>query len=171
MDDLIDDDFGDLYADVELQAGSFINSASNFTNLCTESEIQEHEDSSNNDTKQLKPSQEEENFASASKQLTSIAENWGNLEADGSDSEDDLNIVLNDEDCKGFPVNTTRNVNGDGGCYEEDDNDDGFVGVKNGLGKNGFDPSANGHGGEKGDGVKVGYNSQYPQYKVLNLWK
>ena len=49
-----------------------------------------------------------------------------------SDSKDDLNIVLNDKDCKNFPSTSGGNgglVGGGGGyCYgddeDEDDNDD-----------------------------------------------
>lgn len=141
MEDLIDDDFGDIYADVEVQASSAINSISNFAKLYTEP--QEEEEECNN-------------------KVTT-------REVNRSPDEDDLNIVLNDEDCKGFPVAAERNDCCDGFEEEKDEDDDGFCSIKRSHDKNGLHSSANWLGSDHGNGVKGGYNSQYPQYKVLNL--
>lgn len=133
MDDLTGDDFGDLYLDVVIQASSVINSLPNSSNLYTESES--HQGNEGSDHNKVNQSEKEENLVSESKELNK--EKLGVLEevGDGSDSEDDLNIVLNDEDCKGFEVGRARNGNGNGGGgFEEEEGEGGdFVGAKNGV--------------------------------------
>ncbi|XVF28208.1 hypothetical protein REPUB_Repub15cG0009500 [Reevesia pubescens] len=90
--DSMDDDFGDLYADVEVQASSLYI---------------EPEDS-NSPINGSKGTEDDEKFVP-----DSIMED--------SDSEDDLNIVLNDDDCEKFPVTGARSH---GGGFEEDENCD-----------------------------------------------
>lgn len=169
MEDLIDDDFGDIYADVEVQASSAINSISNFAKLYTEPQEEEEECNNKVTTREVNRSPDEGILKSDLKQLSSICEKSNISEAGGSDSEDDLNIVLNDEDCKGFPVAAERNDCCDGFEEGKDEDDDGFCSIKRSHDKNGLHSSANWLGSDHGNGVKGGYNSQYPQYKVLNL--
>ncbi|XP_065863814.1 FIP1[V]-like protein [Euphorbia lathyris] len=159
MGDLMDDDFGDIYADVEFQASSAINSVSKLDKLYTEpqegGEGKGEECKYDNNAKQVKARANEEN----PRLLNSVCEKSSNTEEYVSDSEDDFNIVLNDEDCKGFSVAAERNGNRSG---LEEDVDEGAC-VKNGYDKNGLNPSANGHGGEQRNGVNDSYNSQYQQ--------
>lgn len=92
----IGDDFGDLYTDVEAQAGSAINGGRDFTRLYTEPGEQDDEDSDSN-RPNPNPSSEDG--------FDDLIEE-SNENDNGSDSEDDLNIVLNDEGCEGktFPI-------------------------------------------------------------------
>ncbi|CAK7326347.1 unnamed protein product [Dovyalis caffra] len=159
MDDLIDDDFGDLYADVEIQASSVFNSLPNFSNLCTESEPQQgNEDSNHNKVNQ---SEKEEKLVSESKELNGEKLRvWEEVD-DGSDSEDDLNIVLNDVGCKGLEVGKEKKGHGNGGGgggFGTDEGEEGcgggFVGVKNEV-----ECSVNGEGAKGDDDL------QHLQYK------
>lgn len=179
----IGDDFGDLYADFEAQVTSSINGVQDFAKLYSE-----HED---NTTKKSNP---EEDFVSDTNNLGSIgveltrsgdnglAQKASGLEVNGeegeggmivdngSESEDDLNIVLNDEDCRVFPA-SARN-GGVVGVDGDDDEEDDFIVVAdgNGSGKNrsdGLEQSSSGNGVERGNGVKGSYHSQFSQYKVV----
>ncbi|KAL5782138.1 hypothetical protein ACOSP7_007167 [Xanthoceras sorbifolium] len=135
--DSIDDDFGELYADVEVQATSIINNALEFTNFYTEREPEEEDDDKSNYMTNL--------------QKTAILE-----EDDGSDSEDELRIVLNDEDCEKFPV--TGGGSGGGGFNEDEDGFDQVVGDGLELNSNNNNNNNNGHS----------YNSQqHSQYKYV----
>jgi pre-mRNA 3'-end-processing factor FIP1 len=158
MDDLTGDDCGDLYLDVVIQASSVINSLPNSSNLYTESES--HQGNEGSDHNKVNQSEKEENLVSESKELNK--EKLGVLEevGDGSDSEDDLNIVLNDEDCKGFEVGRARNGNGNGGggFEEEEGEGGGFVGAKNGVECN-----------ASGNGVKGIHHLPHLHYKVLSF--
>ena len=116
-----EDDFGYVYADVEVQASSAINGVQNFAPFYTET----GEDiNGGNDTKKM-------NVKLCSEDGPSKPNSLGNLEAidgsDGSDSEDDLNIVLNDEDCNTnkFPVVSRGNMKSD-----EDEDEDGVLALK-----------------------------------------
>lgn len=151
------DDFGDLYLDVVIQASSVINSLPNSSNLCTESEPQQGSEGSGHN--KLNQSEKKENLVSESKELNE--EKLGVLEEvdDESDSEDDLNIVLNDEDRKGFEAGRERNGNGNGGDgYEDEEGEEGcgggFVGAKNGV-----------ECDVSGNGVKGAYHLPHLQYK------
>ena len=159
MDDFTGDDFGDLYLDVVIQASSVINSLPNSSNLYTESES--HQGNEGSDHNKANQSENEENLVSESKELNE--EKLGVLEevGDGSDSEDDLNIVLNDEDCKGFEVGRARNgIGNGGGGFEEEEGEEGggFVGAKNGV-----ECSAS------GNGVKGVHHFPHLHYKVLSF--
>ncbi|XP_057476356.1 FIP1[III]-like protein [Actinidia eriantha] len=158
MDDIDDDDdFGDLYADVEFQASTTIHGVSNLGRLCIEQD--------DNGTKCVDEVIQDDE----PKRETNCGEN-------GSDSEDDLNIVLNDDGGGGgFGGVDLRS----GGFDEEEEEDDGFeIGAEGeGLGKNrnwvdqslvgdGLEPSASG-GGERGNGSKGSYQSQFLQYKYI----
>ncbi|CAL8991134.1 unnamed protein product [Prunus brigantina] len=129
-----DDDFGELYAGVEMQANSAINGIPNFAHLYTEPEEDINDDDDDHKAKNARPGSEEQ-FVSDSKKPDSVCQELGEqvsgLEANedysGSDSEDDLKIVLNDEDCEGqmFPVAGRGSMKND-----EDEDDDGFVATK-----------------------------------------
>ncbi|XP_057471952.1 uncharacterized protein LOC130760587 [Actinidia eriantha] len=144
--------------DVEFQASTTINGVSNLGQLyiqqddngtkCVDEVIQDNE----------------------SKRETNGGEN-------GSDSEDDLNIVLNDDDGGGFGGVDLRS----GGFDEEEEEGGGFEGggEGEGLGKNrtcgdqllvgdALELSESG-GGEKGNGSKGRYQSQYLQYKIRSF--
>ena len=100
MEDM-DDDFGYLYADVEAQASSVINGGRDFTRFYTE------DDDSDTDSNKTN--------------ANPISEN-----ANGSsDSEDDLNIVLNDEDCEGKSFPVVEQLDAKNG-----DDEDGFAAIK-----------------------------------------
>ncbi|KAK0608355.1 hypothetical protein LWI29_029502 [Acer saccharum] len=140
--DSIDDDFGELYADVEVQVKTITNNVPEFTKFYTELEPEpepEDNDNSNENTNSQKtPSLEGD---------------------DGSDSEDELKIVLNDEDCKRFPV-TGGGGGGSGGGFNEDD--DGFDQVVgDGLELNSNNDNYNNNNGHS-------YNpQQHLQYKYI----
>ncbi|XWS14199.1 hypothetical protein CRYUN_Cryun36dG0102900 [Craigia yunnanensis] len=136
----MDDDFGDLYADVEVQASSAIGA------LYIEPE-------DNNPSNGSRRTEADEKFVP-----DSVMED--------SDSEDDLNIVLNDDDCEKFPVTVARSH---GGGYEEVE-DGGFSVVGTGSGKisrrvepvgDGSELNSSGNGVERGTGAKFGLNSHF----------
>ncbi|XP_048428201.1 uncharacterized protein LOC125471609 isoform X1 [Pyrus x bretschneideri] len=120
-----DDDFGDLYAGVEAQANLAINGVADFALFYTEDVSDD-----NGKAKNASP-------GSDSKKPDSVCEELGEkvsaLEEDEdfneSDSEDDLKIVLNDEDCEGkvFPNGGRGRVKND---EHEDEGDDGFPPTK-----------------------------------------
>ncbi|KAI4334972.1 hypothetical protein L6164_013664 [Bauhinia variegata] len=186
----IDDDFGELYADVEVQATSAINGISDFARLYIEPEKDYGNGAKDKDV-ELK-----ENFVSDEKKVDSACgEDSTHSGSEGvelnsvkevndyieSDSEDDLNIVLNDEDCQDFPVGVGGNRGVvTGVSYDEDDDGD-FVAEGSNLGKNGNYGdrlaggselvTCNGHSGQSKNGVKRGYGSQFFLHKVLTLVK
>lgn len=130
----LDDDFGDIYADVEAQANSAINGVSDFAQLHTEppEEEEEEEDrNDNNDNAKKANTCSGEGFVSDSKKPNSISEELSDKVSgySESDSEDDLNIVLNDEGCKGIPFPISG-----GGTMKiddhEDEDEDAFVAMK-----------------------------------------
>uniref|UniRef100_A0A2P2JBB2 Uncharacterized protein MANES_03G204700 n=1 Tax=Rhizophora mucronata TaxID=61149 RepID=A0A2P2JBB2_RHIMU len=148
MDDLIDDDFGDLYADVEVQATSAINSVENFVK-----HSQADGDVGNN-IKQPK----DESPVLESELLDSIQEKLGDYsDADGSDSEDDLNIVLNDEDCQRFSVSVRRN--GLVGGYED--------GEEKAMAEEEEKDTCGGGAFCTGQIAPNGYYMQYPRNKMV----
>ncbi|GLT98990.1 hypothetical protein SLE2022_164610 [Rubroshorea leprosula] len=93
--DSIDDDFGELYADVEAQASSAIKSMY--------IELEYH--------------YKDINITAGEKLLSST--DGHNQMTDESDSEDELNIVVNDDDCGKLTVTGARSHGG----YEEEDGD------------------------------------------------
>lgn len=134
----MDDDFGELYAGVEVQASSAVGG------LVTES-------GENNPGNGSKSTEVDNKFIA------------GSVTRD-SDSEDDLNIVLNDDDCEKFPVTGARSH---GGSYEE--NESGDFGV-DGTGSDkisrrvepfsdGSELKFRGNDVERGTGAKIEVNS------------
>lgn len=117
----IDDDFGDLYADVEVQASSAIHNVAATSQLSTEK--------------------------------TDIDNKEEVIVDNGSDSEDDLNILLNSDD-EGIPFPVTC------GGFEDDDVDDEEenVGLED-KNKKCVDQDALEHKGS--------YRSQYSLYKYI----
>ncbi|TYJ15531.1 hypothetical protein E1A91_A10G189200v1 [Gossypium mustelinum] len=134
----MDDDFGDLYADVEVQASSAVG-----------------EPQENNPGNGFKSTEVHNKFIAGS-----VTED--------SDSEDDLNIVLNDDDCDKFSVTGARSH---GGSYEENENGD--FGV-DGTGSDnitrrvepfshGSELKFRGNGVERGTGAKIEVNSLFKE--------
>ncbi|WCJ23314.1 FIP1 [Euphorbia peplus] len=95
MGDMMYDDFGDIYTDVECRASSSINV------------VQEEGEEKGGEC----------NFDTSVNAGENPSEKSSNSE---SDSEDDFNIVLNDEDCKGFSGAAERGVGA-----EDDEEEDG----------------------------------------------
>lgn len=187
-----DDDFGELYADVEVHRTSATDGMPDFAYLYIEPE---EDDGSG--TKSEHANFKEESVSGALKVDSESSQssrsggedsefNGGKEVNDdyiGSDSEDDLNIVLNDEDCPGFPVRGVRNVGVVRGLRcDEVDGDEAIVLTEgSNLGKNGRCGdrltdgselmSSNGLGGQNKNGVKGGYNSQFFHHKVVALYE
>ncbi|KAM7467167.1 hypothetical protein LguiB_014729 [Lonicera macranthoides] len=143
----MDNDFSDLYdllyADVEVQASSAINSVPSITQL----DLQEVDN-------------KKESSGSGSKSVYSISEKNGEKEAivdEGSDTEDDLNIVLNNSDDDSEERGEEEEENGGFGGSELNKNPKNVdqLEVVDGL-----QESFNGEA-EKGDARKYGCHSQY----------
>lgn len=173
--DSVDDDFGDLYADSEAQATSVINGVVDFTKLYIEPEYATKNDriEAPSPKKDLVLHPEEHNSLTEESSQSAnddLAQKAASFEADASDSDDDLTILLNDEDCKTFRVSA-------GACprsfrHEEDENGNfGNGAERNGSGENwklgdGLELNSNGHGGQRGKCVNGGYNSHYKVFCV-----
>ncbi|OMO58454.1 Pre-mRNA polyadenylation factor Fip1 [Corchorus olitorius] len=142
----MDDDFGELYVDVEIQASSALGV------LCNEKEDDHPIDGA-------KSTSADEKFV-----IDSVSED--------SDSDDDLNIVLNDDDCEKFPVSGAKSH---AGGNEEDENGD--FGVKDSRSdktsrrlepvgdESEFNSSPNGV--DRGSGAKIGVHSQFSHFKYM----
>jgi len=166
-----DDDFGELYADVEVQAGSAISGGPEISQLYIQQQQQEHQPLINklsNDSSDVSHSAKDDK-----REKSSDERNGGENEVvveSGSDSddEDDFDVVVNDDDIGAKNGRECRNV------VEDDEN--GFVAMSmegnsmlkkqdridgGGMEQNGSGPS--GYGGERGHGGK---NSCISQYKV-----
>lgn len=199
--EVLDDDFGELYADVEGQASSSINVAPESSRLELQQEVKEQKSTvfasspwKSNDLigKDLIQSDEvnRANTASVSDMDGKEDDQEKELIDNGSESEDDLNIVLNDDgdDCRLFHGPGTGNLSNGGINDDEDDpgHDDEMADVSvvrkgnGGSSKNdkwddtqmlgdGSEQRIYGPGADRGNGVKGGYYSQYSQYKVLCL--
>ena len=123
-----DDGFGDLYAGVEAQANSAINAAPDFAHFYTEPEEDVCED--NGKAKTTSPGTDSKKSDSDCEELgEKVSALEENEDYSGSDSEDDLKIVLNDEDCEGkvFPNGGRGRVKND---EHEDEGGDGFPATK-----------------------------------------
>ncbi|GMI70261.1 hypothetical protein HRI_000695400 [Hibiscus trionum] len=116
----MEDDFGDLYADVQVQASAAIGGL------------------------HVEPEENSPSDASKSTEADSAM--------DDSDSEDDLNIVLNDDDCQKFPVT------GHGGGCDENENGDFGAEISRRV-----EPELNpsGNGVERGSGTKIELHSHF----------
>ncbi|KAK6930280.1 Pre-mRNA polyadenylation factor Fip1 domain [Dillenia turbinata] len=139
----VDDDFGDLYADIDVKT---INDIPDFKQLYLK-----------NSDLQTTASIEESNPSL----IANDAENCIDLDSENeSDSEDDLNIVLNDDDCPNLVTASVRNGGGvvgdeveDGGGFEKD-----LISNNRKLGHDGFE-----HGGSNA----LRSESYYSQYKYV----
>ncbi|XP_050216592.2 FIP1[V]-like protein [Mercurialis annua] len=124
MDDsLIDDDFGEIYIDEEVQASCAINSFS--TNFATSNtalpkndvvDEKEEEIECENNTSH---GEFDVNLKSESRLQISCSSDEDN---ESDDSEDDLNIVLNDDDCKA--LSTANNVVNQDFIEQEEEEED-----------------------------------------------
>lgn len=186
-----DDDFGELYSGVEVHRTSVTDGIPDFARLYIEPEEDDDSDTKSQDAK-LK----EEIVSDKVKADTDSGESTrsggedseqnngkeANDDYIGSDSEDDLNIVLNDDDCPAYPVGGVRNGGFARGVgYDEDDGDEPAVFAEgSNIGKNGKCGdqladgselvSSNGLSGQSKNGVKGGYNSQFFHHKVVALY-
>lgn len=139
----VGDDFGDLYADVEIPASSAINGAPNFVRFYENDTHKAEDFASGSGSKEL-------DIGDAGSSRKSENEE-SNVVDNGSDSEDDFNIVLNDEDGQRFPVRSGVGVLGGSDGEDGDGMEQGFA------------------GGERGNGAKSGYHLQFSQYKVVGM--
>ncbi|KAI8003366.1 FIP1[V]-like protein [Camellia lanceoleosa] len=155
----IDDDFGDLYADIEVQASKAVNDKSNFSRLYIEQD--------DNNTKCID---------SVSKNVDVLIQDDDEAKRDssvgvdnGSDSEDDLNIVLNDVDGDGSVYPVARGLKGIDEVEEEEEEEEEDGGLEVLAEGDGLELSPNGRGmgGDRGNGGKGSYQSQYLQYKYI----
>ncbi|KAK3002576.1 hypothetical protein RJ639_022071 [Escallonia herrerae] len=162
----IDDDFGDLYAGVEVQASSAINAVPEVSQFRQEKADFDEEGTRSGpkgpEPDETEPVQEE-----------ALDEN--------SDSEDDLNIVLNNDDAApdftvkgggnlGFEVEEEE-IGGVGGNFE---GNGGERNVRKGgnhrVVGDGLETSASVGSGERGSGAKRSYHSQFLQYKYIRSY-
>ncbi|XP_058076970.1 FIP1[V]-like protein [Magnolia sinica] len=184
------DDFGDLYTDVEVQMNGGIGS---FHHLYIE-------EGEKNDSKPVdshkkgikvdsvggdnKVSEYEEGLVGSDSEMPVLEADDGNqIVENGSDSEDDLHIVLNEEDCRVFPTSRgTSMVNKgrvEGSDDEDEDGDLVIVTEADSLSKDrkwvdplqlpidGLDQCTGGPGAERGNVLKGGYLSQHSQFKYV----
>ncbi|XP_054806064.1 FIP1[III]-like protein isoform X2 [Prosopis cineraria] len=184
-----DDDFGELYADAEVHRTSAADGVPDFARLYIEAEEDDGSDGRKSQDAKLKEDSVSDAMkvdaecGESTRSDGEVSESSAGKEANddyiGSDSEDDLNIVLNDEDCPGFPVGVVKNegvVRGVG--YDEEDSDE-AIGLTDGsnLGKNGKCGdqladgtelvSSNGLGVQNRSGLKGGCKSQYFHHKYV----
>ncbi|GAB4843016.1 hypothetical protein Ancab_012992 [Ancistrocladus abbreviatus] len=187
----VDDDFGELYADIEVRGTSAINGFQYFPHLCS---IQQEglngrasdapvleEGCSNGDGEEREKLGEVRNSEAVEGGEKNLEVRNGEEEAgegveNGSDSEDDFDIVVNDDDCPGFGnsyVGEKGRPSGRGFCGEgdeEEEEEEVFGGDNEGNGSRrnrmrvdgcGGEQSGDGWGGERGIGGKGDYNLQY----------
>ncbi|KAM5568766.1 hypothetical protein ABKV19_016340 [Rosa sericea] len=124
----LDDDFGDIYTDVEAQAASAV---SDFAQFYTEPE--EDRNGSNNIAKNGDTCSGEGFVSDSKKPKEELGGQVSGSESDedysDSESEDDLNIVLNDGGCKVIPFPVSGGGSKRVDDYEDED-DDGLVPMK-----------------------------------------
>lgn len=191
MEDL--DDFGDLYADIEAHVNTGIESADHlyiggnknegsakglFRSNSHKKDVELDSDgeelilydkihqsngddkkASGNDSQMLSPGPGDENL----------------IVEDGSESEDDLHIVLNEDDCRAFPASQGASAGSGGRAGKSDDDEDDddlviFTGAdhssKDRRPIDGLEQSKGGPGPERGNASKGTFVSQYSQFKV-----
>ncbi|XP_010267959.1 PREDICTED: FIP1[III]-like protein [Nelumbo nucifera] len=199
----MDDDFGDLYADVEVQVSAAMKTNSSFNHLYIEKESEDDGDgvreghTFDSSSKKVDSVREElvlhcdntdakqENGNHSAKILnTSFLEANGGKELtldNGSDSEDDLHIVLNEEDCRTYPTIRSVNMGNRRMAEASDDEDDDLVIVTEAnrsskdrkwvdqvqLSTDGVEQVLSSSGAERANAMKGGYLSQYSQYKYV----
>lgn len=180
----VDDDFGELYADVEVQASSAINGGPEISQLCIQQQQQQQEQQllSNrlsNDSSDVSHSAKgdsglrDDDKREKGSDKRNDGENQVVVESGSdSDDEDDFDVVVNDDDIGAKNGRECRNVG------EDDENEfvamsmEGNSTLKNqdrvdggGMEQNGSGPS--GYGGERGHGGK---NSCISQYKYVRQY-
>ncbi|XP_043726141.1 FIP1[V]-like protein isoform X2 [Telopea speciosissima] len=193
----MEDDFGDLYADVELQVSDTINAVSGFNQLYLENDskneidgVDDHVASELMSKKVNSISQESTLCSKDEGKLIENVTETPNSEAhveeelivdSGSDSEDDLHIVLNEDDCCMHPVPRNAITSNRRLTEGSDDEDDDLVIVtdanrpsndRNLMDQlqsscDGLEQTALCSGAEKGNGMKGSHPSQYSQYKYI----
>ncbi|KAJ1395284.1 Pre-mRNA polyadenylation factor Fip1 [Sesbania bispinosa] len=137
MEGLADDDFGELYADLEV--------------LATPAPAEQDE---------LEPEQEDSGVKNEDASDDYIAI--------GTDSDDDLNIVLNDEDGRSFSVGCNKDVRGDGFVVDTEGRNWGKNGACADQLKDGSElVSSDANGGFSKNGVNGGYRSQFYRPKFI----
>ncbi|KAJ8445700.1 hypothetical protein Cgig2_026027 [Carnegiea gigantea] len=170
-----DDDFGELYADVEVQASSAISGGPEISQLYIQQQQQEHQPLSNilsNDSSDVSHSAKDDKREKDSDERND-GENEVVIES-GSDSEDedDFDVVVNDDDIGAKNGRECRNV------VEDDENE--FVAMSmegnsmlkkqdrvDGVGMEQNRSGPSGYGGERGHGGK---NSCISQYKFVRQY-
>ncbi|KAJ1383266.1 Pre-mRNA polyadenylation factor Fip1 [Sesbania bispinosa] len=137
MEGLADDDFRELYVDLEV--------------LATPAPAEQEE---------LEPEQEDSGVKNEDASDDYIAI--------GTDSDDDLNIVLNDEDGRSFSVGCDKDVRGDGFVVDTEGRNWGKNGECANQLKDGSElVSSDANGGLSKNGVKSGYYSQFSRLKFM----
>jgi len=170
----VNDDFGELYADVEFQASSAINGVPDISQLCVRQQQQEEQqplsnELSNDSSDALDSADDGSGLGNDERREKDLDRgNDGESEVvveSGSDSddEDDFDVVVNDDDVGANNGRECRNVG-------EDDEKE-FVAATteaNSMLKNqdrvdggGVELSVSGYGGEKGHAGKNCWVSQY----------
>lgn len=178
------DDFGDLYADVEVHANTGIESVDalyiggnkNEGNPkgVYNSNLQQKDVELDSDSEQ-ETNGDDKKASGKDPEITGPGPgNESPIVEDGSESEDDLHIVLNEEDCRALPISqgaTVGNGGRVGGGDDEDDDDLVIVSEADHSSKDrkpidGLEQSVGGPGAERGNVSKGAYASQYSQFKV-----
>lgn len=120
--DSTDDDFGELYVDDKVQASPAFAGDVGFVNSCDDSECATNSEKNRGFEGTVKPDSEGDMEKSgvvakdSSPCVDAFAVNLteASEESEFSDSDDDLNIVLKDDDSKAFSVARNSNTNNGG---------------------------------------------------------
>lgn len=157
----IDDDFGDIYSDVEVLATSAVNGA-------PESALLYVDEGGDDDSGDHKIGETCNSRGGDHESVCSIdGDSDGKdlaLEAEGSESEDDLNIVLNEGDGgRVFPVKGGDARARSGGFVGASDDEDGDGGADDYVA--GSEQVSAARNGERGCFATASYRSRFSQYK------
>lgn len=120
--DSTDDDFGELYVDVKVQASALVAGYVGFVKSCEESECAAISDKKRGFEVTVKPESQgkTKKFEVVAKDSSPCVDacdvnlTEANEESEYSDSDDDLNIVLKEDDSKVLPVACVSNTNNGG---------------------------------------------------------
>ncbi|KAK9147063.1 hypothetical protein Sjap_006966 [Stephania japonica] len=193
MADMVDDDFGELYADVEAQVTAAINAVPSHSQVVQVSEESKSRSGGGDRIEAIGS----DGSDSSSMEARDCGEGGGPKEArnegygcekglilgngccghdddddDGDEDNDDLDIVLNEEDCAAASQ-VLRGEVGVGSDEEEDlvivteggdESKERKIAEQQQILSDGLEQSS-GLGADAGNGVKAGYQSQYSQYK------
>eukprot|EP00268_Persea_americana_P001069 TRINITY_DN10318_c0_g1_i3.p1 TRINITY_DN10318_c0_g1~~TRINITY_DN10318_c0_g1_i3.p1 ORF type:complete len:1122 (-),score=271.25 TRINITY_DN10318_c0_g1_i3:329-3694(-) len=179
------DDFGDLYADVEVHVntgienvdGLYIGGNNNEGNPkgVYDSDLQKKDVELDSDSEEETNGDDKKASGKDSAITGPGPGNESPIVEDGSESEDDLHIVLNEDDCRALPISQGGSV-GNGGRVGggDDEEDDDLVIVteadhssKDRKPIDGLEQSVGGPGAERGNASKGAYASQYSQFKYV----